>query len=1005
MLDYKRASDRMAQGLFVGRQREMETLQAALEGVLAGRGGLVMLVGEPGIGKTRTAQQFSVHAAQRGAQVLWGRCSEEPGAPPFWPWVQPLRAYVQAHDTETLRAEMRAGAADIAEIVPDVRARLADLQSPPHVEDPAQARFRLFDSIRSFLQHAAQRQPIVLFLDNLHWADAPSLRLLAFLASELESSPGLIVGSYRDVELSRQHPLSHTLGELTRQPHFQRLRLRGLSREDVASFLEGVVGRPPAPELVAALNTQTEGNPLFLTEIVRFLVQEGALTPELVPLHTAPGESVGHGVRVHIPEGIRDVIGQRLNRLSPGCNQILSLAAVIGREFNLEEVSAALDVQPEERVLDMLEEAVAARVIEEVPQAMSRYQFTHALIRETLYDELTTARRVRIHRRIGKAMEGLYAANLEPHLAQLAHHFGEAAQCGGADEAIAYALRAGTRSMALLAYEEAVRFYRMALDALELTDPTDAAQRCRLLLAFGAAQRKAGELPEAMTTFQRTAEVAREQGFAEDLARAAVEFERVLWLTSLPAQPAVCLLQDALHALGNGDSVLRARAMGGLARAFRFTGSSPQAAVLGRQALEMSRRLNDPVTVAFNLHVMLDILWGPEKTAERLSHATEMLRLTADANNNELIHEAHFWRISCLLELGDIEDLDAKVEVQVRLSEELRQPFYCYIATGIRAMRAIMEGRFAEGERLALQAYALGRRVRAENVDGTFGLQMFTLRREQGRMAELEPVVRMFVQQHKGAAIWGPGLALIYSELGRESEARDEFQRLARDEFAAIPRDALWGTCLVYLAEVCVFLHNPEGAAILYHLLQPYRGRNVVGGGAVACYGAADRYLGLLATTMSKWTEAERHFTAALAMDMRLGAKPWLAHTQYDHASMLLGRGHPADLGRARALLEGSLGIARELGMRALQDRAVAMLAPMASPSQPPPSYPDGLTPREVEVLRLLALGRSNRDIADTLCVSLSTVATHVRNILSKTETVNRTEAAAYALRQGLTAA
>jgi DNA-binding CsgD family transcriptional regulator len=245
-------------------------------------------------------------------------------------------------------------------------------------------------------------------------------------------------------------------------------------------------------------------------------------------------------------------------------------------------------------------------------------------------------------------------------------------------------------------------------------------------------------------------------------------------------------------------------------------------------------------------------------------------------------------------------------------------------------------------------------------------------------------------------------LALIYSELGCESEARKEFERLVRDDFSAIPRDVLWVTCLVYLAEVCAYLHDAERAAILYHSLQPYRGRHVVVGRAVACYGAADRYLGLLATTMSEWTEAERHFTTALTLNTRLGAKPWLAHTHYDYASMLWDRGQLDDDGRVRTRLEESLGIARELGMHALEERAVTMLDRLPAPSPPPPAHPHGLSPREVDVLRLLALGKTNRDVAKALCVSLSTVATHVRNILRKTETANRTEAAAYARRQDL---
>jgi DNA-binding CsgD family transcriptional regulator len=538
----------------------------------------------------------------------------------------------------------------------------------------------------------------------------------------------LVVGSYRGVELSRQHPLSNTLGELARHPRFDRLRLRGLSREDVGSFLEGVLGRPPAAELVAALHSQTEGNLLFLTEIVRFLVQEGVLTPERGSLHTPSGQSAGTSVRVRIPEGIREVIGQRLNRLSQGCNHLLSIASVIGREFSLEEVSAVLDAEAEEHVVERLEEAVGARVIEEPPQARGRYQFTHALIRETLYDELTTARRVRLHRRIGEALEHLYAAHLDPHLGQLAHHFAEAAQGGGADKAVAYAVRAGGRSMALLAYEEAVRFYRMALDELELGDPMDAAERCRLQLALGAAQSKAGEFPQARETLLRAAGVAR----------------------------------------------------------------------------------------------------------------------------------------------------------------------------------------------------------------------------------------------------------------------------------ADLPRDGLWVTCITYLSEVCAFLGDADRAATLYRLLLPYAQHNIVAGGGVACYGAGSRYLGLLAATMGQWVEADRHFEAALALNARMGARPWLAHTRYDFATMLLARGQPGDRERAVALLDEALASARALGMYSLQGHIAACMQPLETRTQTVQAYHGDLSPREAEVLRLLAVGKSNRDIADTLCISLSTVATHVRSILRKTGAANRTEAAAYALRQGL---
>ncbi|MCH7625695.1 MAG: AAA family ATPase, partial [Chloroflexi bacterium] len=297
------ALDSLAGGVFVGRQAEMGQLKAALEDALSGRGRMVMLVGEPGIGKTRTAQELATYAGLRGCQVLWGRCHESRGAPPYWPWIQVIRSYVREHDPEQISTEMGSGAADIAEIVSDVRERLPGLQPAPKLDDPEQARFRFFDSITAFLKTASSGKPLVIILDNLHWADKPTLLLLEFLAPELANSRLLVIGTYRDADLSRQHPLSETLGELTRERLFERVLLRGLSRQDVNRFIEMVSGITPPRGLVQAVYTQTEGNPLFVTEVVRLLVQEGELTAERAK------ERDSWDVR--IPEGVREVIGRR----------------------------------------------------------------------------------------------------------------------------------------------------------------------------------------------------------------------------------------------------------------------------------------------------------------------------------------------------------------------------------------------------------------------------------------------------------------------------------------------------------------------------------------------------------------------------------------------------------------------------------------------------------------------------------------------------------------------
>jgi DNA-binding CsgD family transcriptional regulator len=317
-------------------------------------------------------------------------------------------------------------------------------------------------------------------------------------------------------------------------------------------------------------------------------------------------------------------------------------------------------------------------------------------------------------------------------------------------------------------------------------------------------------------------------------------------------------------------------------------------------------------------------------------------------------------------------------------------------------MRETFAGHFAEGERLAQDALAIGQRLRGQDALGLFGVQMFTLRREQGRLRELASVVRSFVQRQPATSTWRPGLALIYSELGLEQEARAEFEHLAANDFADIPQDARWVMCMAYLTEVCAVLDDARRAATLYRLLIPHDGYNILVGPTAACFGAAARYLGLLATTMRRWEEAQRHFEDALSMNARMGAKPWLAHTQRAYAAMLLARGQAGDHERATSLLAGALALSRELGMQALEERVMGLQRQATPPSRSHHTYPCGLTPREVEVLQLVASGKSNHDIAAVLFVSPNTVANHVRSILTKTHTANRTEAAAYALRHDL---
>jgi predicted ATPase/DNA-binding winged helix-turn-helix (wHTH) protein len=446
-------------GLFVGREDVMEQLRSDLTEALAGRGRVVMLAGEPGIGKTRTAEELAAEARRRGAAVADGRCYEGEGMPAFWPWLQILRAIVSEMPAARLRERLGAGAPDVAALVPELRQRLPDLpESDPGESE--QARFRLFDSVVSFLHNASRERALVVFLDDLHWADEPSLRLLEFAAREMRTARVALLGAYRDVELRRGHPLSLVLGRLAQEPHFRRVPLRGLAEADVARFMEDTIGRSAPRALVRAVFEMTEGNPFFLCETVRLLAAEGRLD--------SGASQAAYGVG--LPQGVREVIGRRLDQLSDECNRILTLAAVIGREFGVGVLEQTAGL-PKDALLELLDEAAEARIVSDqshaegraMPLPLGHYAFCHALIRETLYDELTGPQRVRLHRSVAEALEAIYGAAADSHLPELAHHFFQAAPGGDVERAIDYGVRAAGQAREILAWEESVAHYERVL--------------------------------------------------------------------------------------------------------------------------------------------------------------------------------------------------------------------------------------------------------------------------------------------------------------------------------------------------------------------------------------------------------------------------------------------------------------------------------------------------------------------------------------------------------------
>jgi DNA-binding SARP family transcriptional activator/tetratricopeptide (TPR) repeat protein len=675
-------------GVFVGREKELRELLAALADARAGRGRVVLLAGEPGIGKTRLAEELAGRAHDGGARVLVGRCWEAGGAPAYWPWVQALRAYVRESDPVALRGQSGDGVAALAELLPELRELRPDLPERPAPQS-ASTRFQLFEAACALVRSAAETAPLVLVLDDMHAADEPSLLLLQFVAREIADSGVLVVCAFRDVDPALGDPLLSTVAELLREPLTARLAPTGFGSDGIAEYIERSTGIEPAPGLVAAIGAETEGNPLFVGELVRLLEGEGRLARE--------------NGQLRIPPSVRAVIGRRTGRLSERCRRVLDAASVLGREFRVDALDVLAGLGRGE-LLDVLDEAVAERVVAEVPGAPGRLRFAHALIRDTLYDELTPTRRLRMHARAGAALEEIYVADPEPHLAELALHFVAA----GDGRALDYARRAGDRAASQLAFEEAARHYETALSIAG-----GHGARCDLLLALGDVRARAGDTAASRETYREAAALAERHGMRVQLARAAIGYGgRFIWEVARDDEHMIPLLERAIAALGEDDDPLRVmllvRLAGGPLRDSRFP--PERKAAMSAEALAIARRIGDPATLAYAIHGYILGHHGPHHTRRKVELATEMVELMSAAGDKEREFEGLEERLSSLIELGDMAAAAADLEEMTRLARELRQPAHDWVVAVYRALFALLRGELEAAEDLVAAARARGER-------------------------------------------------------------------------------------------------------------------------------------------------------------------------------------------------------------------------------------------------------------------------------------------------------
>ncbi len=992
----------------IGRDSERETVQASLDQIGAGQGQLLLISGEPGIGKTRLAVEGVEHARERGIVAYWGHCFEWAGTPAYWPWIEILRDVIESHDPDVLRNCLDQNAPLIAQIVPELNEIVPDL---PAVEpmNPEQARFRLFDGVTRLLMQLSRTQPLVLVFEDLHWADPASLLLLEFISHEVADAPLLIIATYRDVEVRRDHPLASTLGALVRSRTTQRLSLSRLERLHTAELIQEIAGVEPSGSAIDNVYVETEGNPFFATEVIRLLSAQG---------YFAGVPQAGSLDEITIPESVREVIGRQLDRLSAECNEVLQVASVIGREFDLQVLQTVcgseLDV-----VLSALDEAINSRMVEERSRPGS-YRFAHTLIQEALYEEVSTSRRYRLHGLVGETLEREHGNNLAPHYADLARHFRRAPFGANLEKAIDYAERAGDQVMELVAWESAVGHYGRAVELLETDGNATPERLCDLLLKLGEAQGRAGvsrgtspgagNAPVMRETYWKAARIARESGLVEHTMLAVLGIcgpNPHFKLDGKEFEALKQLMHETYHQLPASDKAVLARFLAWMGRQAYLNGTRPwvrgdtvspsqRAAEWSEQSIAMARRLNDPHTIAFTLYLRPEYYQLPvdQWLDQELEIASEFLENARLSGDQILVA----W--SLIDRYGLISERFGKVSARPVLDEleqyvdPLELPLFKWYVALCRGADALELGRYDEAGQFIQQMEAAW----PNSLAGLF--QQFMLHRERGDHAGM---ARELERYEYGPQLTIFPLRTIYAS---DTGDREQLQSLLRsddmNELLGLPRVPNKVRWLTIVAEACFAADEISRAQTMLDELEPFEslgsgaGHNDHSGGSYALYP------GMLASLLQRWDDAERYLTFALAQNEKRNCQPYVAYTKYAWADMLLRRNEAGDWQRAKEFLAESKSLAEQIGMiRLLRliDELEQREALQPAPEQTKPSV---LSPRELDVLKLLVESKSDREIADELYISHHTVMRHVSNILRKLDVDSRGAAAVYAVRKEL---
>ncbi|MDQ1514894.1 MAG: hypothetical protein QOE80_724, partial [Actinomycetota bacterium] len=903
--------------IFVGRDDELERVGQLWKEATAGELRVVLLAGEPGVGKTRLAAELAGRVHDEGAMVLAGGCDEDLGVP-YQPFVEALRHFVD--HAPALAGRLGRYGGELARLLPELSERVAGLPAPLR-SDPETERYRLFDAVAAWLVAVSVEEPVLVVLDDLQWAAKPTLLLLRHV---VRAGGGriLVLCTYRDSELTHDHPLVELVADLRRQGAVERLSLSGLDDAGVRALVEQASGRAldeAGLALALAVYEETEGNPFFVREVLRHLAETGGVEQR------QGGWTIRLPVdQLGIPEGVRDVVGRRLSRLSGDTNHALRIAAVVGAEFELGVVQAAGDLG-EETLLGAMEEAAGARLVTEV--SATRCRFAHALVRATLYESLTAARKVTLHRKTAEAIETIHEGALDDYVPALAHHWAKAsAPVTDTAKAVDYARRAGDRVLAQLAHDEAANYYASGLDLLDAgaADPADP-RRLELLIGRGEAQRRAAD-PGYRQTLLDAAHLAAQLGDAPALARAALANNRGhIYNAAFEVDAArVEVLEAAIAAVGADDLPVRARLLANLGLELAWEPDPRRRLTLSGEALRIARSLGDPETLAHVLLARDYTITAPDNATERLTATTDMLSVAERLGDPVLASRALILRFKAAMELADVAEAERCQARNQALVAGLGQPALTWAAMLHHAALRVLHGD-ADAEAAIIAAHEFGVSAGWSDIAFFSGGQRLSLYLDEGRLGELEGWVGQ-VAQHTQNPMVNAIYALILAETDQMEAAACVFDDLAAAGFAQPTNNVAWLRFTAECAWLCARLGRDDCVPRLRSRLEPYADQLVVislGGGIT---GSVAFYLGLLSTTSGDWQEAEAYFAAAAATHERIGAPTWLARTRLEWARMLLAHAEPGDGERAHDLLRQALATARELGLANIERGAVELL-------------------------------------------------------------------------------